>query len=79
MTRVHVITDAPRPGPRPVRAFLLAVLAAVVVVLTYVGHVAALVLGAVDAVIAARLGVPRLARCYRLVSVAVRKTWEEDQ
>lgn len=75
MRTVYVVTTA--PGAR-VRAVVFLIVARFVVVLAWLGHILVLVVGAVEALIAARLGVPRLAYVARRLAWVARETWEED-
>ncbi|SEN87052.1 hypothetical protein [Nonomuraea pusilla] len=60
------------------RRLLAVIVAAVLTALVWVGHVLTLFVGAADALVTARLGVPRVAYiCGRLAEV-VRQTWKEE-
>lgn len=50
-----------------------------VLVLAILGHVLVLLLGALDALVTAFLGVPRLSRGTRRFVEVVRQTWEADR
>lgn len=50
-----------------------------VLVLAILGHVLVLLLGALDALVTAFVGVPRLARTTRQFVQVVRETWEESR
>lgn len=50
-----------------------------VLVLAILGHVLVLLLGALDALVTAFLGVPRLSRGTRRFVEVVRETWEADR
>ncbi|MFI7134210.1 hypothetical protein ACIBQ1_51690 [Nonomuraea sp. NPDC050153] len=62
-------------------ARLLAYRAAVglVLVLAILGHVLVLLLGALDALVTAYIGVPRLSRFTRQVVEVIRETWEQGR
>ncbi|MEV0626024.1 hypothetical protein [Nonomuraea wenchangensis] len=49
-----------------------------VLVLAVLGHVVALLLGALDALVSAYIGVPRLSSSTRRFVQVVRETWKED-
>jgi hypothetical protein len=77
--RAYVITDAPRPRTWPVRAYLLAAVALLMLALAFVGHVAALVLGALDALVTAAIGTRRIALLSRQLANVARDTWEASR
>ncbi|MBB6351857.1 hypothetical protein FHU36_008440 [Nonomuraea muscovyensis] len=63
---------------RAVRRVLATVVAAVITAVTWLGHVLALLAGAVDALVTALLGVPRMAYGARRFADVIRETWKED-
>lgn len=77
MRRVYVVTDAPRRS-RPVRARLLVALAWLLLALAYLGHIAALLLGAVDALVTSAIGTRRIALLSRQLADVARRTWEKN-
>jgi hypothetical protein len=58
---------------------VLAVCYGVALAVVFLGHVLALVFGAVDAVVTAWLGVPRLAVTLPRVGEQVRRSWRQQQ
>ncbi|MBG0819867.1 hypothetical protein HS048_03785 [Planomonospora sp. ID91781] len=79
MRTVYVITDAPRrPWRRRARALASAVVAAVLLALAVLGTALVLLIGALDALIAAALGTRRLAYICRLLRQAIRPDRKED-
>lgn len=73
---VYVVTTEPGHRRRAVRQVVFAIVAPVVVALAWIGHAIAQLAGAVDAIVTAWLGVPRLAVTARRVRAALRDTWE---
>ncbi|MFC3983195.1 hypothetical protein [Streptosporangium jomthongense] len=70
---VYVITDAPpRPLHERVRDLCLSVLAWLLMALAVLGQALGLLIGALDALIAARLGTRRIAYLARLLCQAIR-------
>ncbi|MBB6343766.1 hypothetical protein FHU36_000275 [Nonomuraea muscovyensis] len=63
---------------RAVRRVLATVVAAVITAVTWLGHVLALLGGAVDALVTALLGLPRVSYSTRRVADVIRETWEEE-
>lgn len=76
MTRtVYVVTTARRPWARVVRHTAWLILARLVITLAWIGHAIAQAAGAADAVLAALLGIPRLAVIVGRVRSALYATW----
>lgn len=78
MPTVHLVTTAPRPRRWPLRAYLLAAVALLMLALAFVGHLAALALGAVDALLTAAIGTRRIALLSRQLAGVARDTWKAD-
>lgn len=76
MKRVYVVTDAPSPRARAVRGALYLIAARAVHALAWTGHAIVQAAGAVDAILAAMLGTPRLAVLAGRVRAALHETWE---
>lgn len=76
MRTVYVVTTTPGHHCRTARQLVFAIVAPVVAALAWIGHAIAQLAGAVDAVVTAWLGVPRLAVTVRRVRAALRDTWE---
>ncbi|MEV4837807.1 hypothetical protein AB0K05_25015 [Nonomuraea sp. NPDC049486] len=76
MRTVYVVTTAPGVRARTVRAVLLLILARIVYALAWTGHALGQAAGAVDAVVTARLGIPRMAVLARRARAALHETWE---
>jgi hypothetical protein len=76
MRTVYVVTTAPGARARTVRAAAGLLAARLVFLLAWLGHAVVLAAGALDAVVCARLGVPRIAVALRRVRAALNETWE---
>lgn len=76
MRTVYVVTTAPGRRTRAARLAVHLILARLVFLLAWAGHVIVLFAGAVDAVACAWLGVPRMAVVLRRVRAALNETWE---
>lgn len=74
MRTVYVVTNLRRPLHERIRDLALTVLAWLLLALAVLGHVVGLLLGALDALLAARLGTRRLAYICRLLRQALRDT-----
>lgn len=77
MRTVYVVTTKPGSRARAARRFLALLAARIVYLTAWLGHTAVQAVGAVDAILAAWLGTPRLAVVLRRVQAALRETWEE--
>lgn len=64
---------------RLARALAYRACVGLVLVLAILGHVFVLLLGALDALVTAFVGVPRLSRTTRRFVQVVRTTWEESR
>lgn len=78
MRTVYVVTTAPGDRAHTIRALAYLAAARIVYLLAWLGHVVVLAVGAVDALAAALLGVPRLAHLGRRFARVARETWEAD-
>ncbi|MER7363556.1 hypothetical protein [Nonomuraea wenchangensis] len=78
MRTVYVITTKPGGQARAVRRFLALLAARLVYLTAWLGHLAVLAAGAVDALVTAWLGVPRLGYVISRLRRVARQTWEED-
>lgn len=73
--RIYVVTTEPGGRRRAVRQIVFLIVARIVVALAWAGHTVAQLAGALDAIVAARLGTPRLAVLARRVRAALYATW----
>lgn len=64
---------------REARALVFRACVGLVLALAILGHVLVLLLGALDALVTAYIGVPRLSRSTRRFVEVVRETWEADR
>lgn len=72
-----MVTTAPGARARALRQLAGTAAARVVFLLAYLGHTLVLLAGAVDAIVCAWLGVPRVAVSARRLRAALNKTWKE--
>lgn len=78
MRTVYVVTTKPGGRGRTVRRLAALIAARVVFLLAYLGHILTLLAGAVDALVTALLGVPRITYGAGRLARVVRETWEAD-
>jgi hypothetical protein len=76
MRSVYVVTTVPGARRRIAHQIAFLILARIVVTLAWLGHAIVQLVGAADAIVTARLGVPRLAVLGRRVRAALREAWE---
>lgn len=78
MKTVYVVTTAPGARARAVRQLVGTVAARILFLLAWFGHIVVLAGGALDALLTALLGVPRLSFVGRRFTQMARETWEAD-
>lgn len=78
MRTVYVVTTAPSSRAQRARFLALRVLAGIVIWLMVVGQILLLALGALDSLITATIGTPRIVYCSRRLTDVIRRTWKEE-